>query len=224
MIKKFSGYDEIQVFEGGASIEPGGYELQIVNVKVEKFDSCEILKIAFDIINNEKYAGFYSTRFKSAKAQNPNAKWGGVFDVFIPKDDGSEKDGYTKTAFKRFITSVEKSNDGYVWDWNELKLKGKMFGGVFGREEFETKEGDYKFATKCRFPRSIESIRSGNFTIPDDKLLDDKKKNNDPYTASLASMGSAYQTPDQLAAGSDPMSYGNLSDFEEILSDGDVPY
>ena len=34
MIKKFSGYDEIQVFEGGASIEPGGYELQIVNVKV----------------------------------------------------------------------------------------------------------------------------------------------------------------------------------------------
>ena len=224
MIKKFSDYDSIQIYEGGASIEPGGYELQIIGAKVEKFDSCEILKVAFDIINNEQYAGFYSTRFKAAKATNKDAKWSGIFDVFIPKDDGSEKDGYTKTAFKRFITSVERSNEGYVWDWNELSLKGKMFGGVFGREEFKTKDGDYKFATKCRFSRSIESIRSGNFTIPDDKLLDDKKKNNDPYTASLASMGSAYQTPDQLAAGSDPMSYGDLSEFEEILSDGDVPF
>ena len=221
MIKKFKDYDSIQVFEG-ASIEPGGYELQIINTKVEKFDNCEILKVAFDIINNEKYAGFYSTQFKAAKATNKDAKWKGIFDVFIPKDDGSEKDGYTKTSFKRFITSVERSNEGYVWDWNELSLKGKMFGGVFGREEFETKEGDYKFATKCRFPRSIESIRTGNFTIPDDKLLD--KKDEAPYTASLASMGSAFQTPDQLAAGGDPTSYDDLNDFEVILGDGDVPF
>ena len=223
MIKKFKDYDSIQVFEGGATIEPGGYELQIIGAKVEQFTNCEILKVAFDIVNNEKYAGFYSTRFKAAKATNKDAKWSGIFDVFIPKDDGSEKDGYTKTAFKRFITSVEKSNEGYVWDWNELSLKGKMFGGVFGREEFKTKEGEYKFATTCRFPRSIESIRTGNFTIPEDKLME--KKNNDiPYTASLANMGNAYQTPDQLTAGSDPMSYGNLSEFEEILSDGDVPF
>ena len=224
MIKKFAGYDDIQIFEGGASIEPGGYELQIIGAKVEQYTSKatgatgEIMKVAFDIVNNEQYAGFYSTRFKAAKAADPNAKWGGVFDVFIPKDDGSENDAKTKQSFKRFITSVEKSNEGYAWDWNELSLKGKMFGGVFGREEFETKEGERKFATKCRFSRSIESIRTGNFKIPDDKLL--KSKNDAPYTASLASMGDAYQTPDQLAA----MSYGDLGSFEEILSDGDVPF
>lgn len=224
MIKKFAGYDDIQIFEGGASIEPGGYELQIIGAKVEQYTSKatgatgEILKVAFDIVNNEQYAGFYSTRFKAAKATDPNAKWGGVFDVFIPKDDGSENDAKTKQSFKRFITSVEKSNEGYAWDWNELSLKGKMFGGVFGREEFETKEGERKFATKCRFPRSIESIRTGNFKIPDDKLL--KNKSNAPYTASLADMGNAYQTPDQLAT----MSYDNLSDFEVILSDRDVPF
>ena len=223
MIKKFKDYDSIQVFEGGASIEPGGYELQIIGAKVEQFNNCEIMKVAFDIVNNEQYAGFYSTRFKAAKATNSNAKWSGIFDVFIPKDDGSEKDGYTKTAFKRFITSVEKSNEGYTWNWDENSLKGKLFGGVFGREEFKTNEGTYKFATKCRFPRSIESIRTGNFTIPDDKLMD-KKNNDTSYTASLASMGNAYQAPEQLAAGSDPMSYGNLSEFEEILSGNDVPF
>lgn len=222
MIKKFKGYDDIQVFEGGQSIEPGGYELKIISAKVEEFANCEILKVAFDIINHDKYAGFYSTRFKAAKAQNPNAKWGGVFDVFIPKDDGSEMDGFTKQAFKRFTTSVENSNNGYVWNWDENSLKGKEFGGVFGREQFEAQNGNLAFAVKCRFPRSIDSIRSGNFTIPDDKLL--KKKSNAPYTASLADMGAAYQTPEQLAAGSDPMSYDNLSEFEDILGDEDVPF
>lgn len=198
MIKKFSGYDDLQVYEGGASIEPGGYELQIIGAKVEQYSNCEILKVAFDIINNDKYAGFYSTKFKSAKAQNPKAKWGGVFDVFIPKDDGTENDGYTKQAFKRFITSVEHSNQGYSWDWNESSLKDKYFGGVFGREQFETKDGSLKFAVKCRFPRSIESIRSGNYTIPDDKLYEK------PQTANTSGMGAAY---------------GDLAGFETIGND-----
>ena len=209
MINKFSDYDDIQVFEGGAQLEPGGYELKIINAKVEQFTNCEILKVAFDIINNDKYAGFYSTRFKSAKAQNADAKWGGVFDVFIPKDDGTENDGYTKQAFKRFITSVERSNGGYTWNWDENSLKGKMFGGVFGREQFETKEGELKFAVKCRFPRSIESIRTGDFKIPDDKL-----KKNAANTQQLSGM------PQQFVAQDNSV----LADYEEILSDGDLPF
>lgn len=205
MIKKFNDYDSIQVYEGGAGIEPGGYELKIIGAKVEQFTNCEILKIAFDIVNDAKYAGYYSTRFKAAKAQNASAKWSGVFDVFLPKDDGTENDGYTKQAFKRFITSVEKSNSGYTWNWDETSLKDKVFGGVFGREQFKTKEGDLKFAVKCRFPRSIDSIRSGDFKVPDDKLL---KGEEQPRTASTNSMGAAFD---------------KLDDFEEILS-ADVPF
>jgi hypothetical protein len=195
MITKFKDYDEIQVFEGGAQLPVGGYELTIVGAKVEQFTNCEILKIAFDIVNHEQFSGFYANRFKSAKAQNPDAKWGGAFDVFIPKDDGSELDGYTKQAFKRFITSVEKSNEGYVWNWDEKSLKGKAFGGIFGREEFITKEGDRKFAVKCRFPRSIDSIRSGDYKIPEDKLL----KGLNTATATI-------------------------DDYEEILDPDDMPF
>lgn len=198
MINKFNGYDEIQVTEGGAALEPGGYELRIIGAKVEKFTNCEILKVAFDIVNNEKYAGFYSTRFKAAKAQNPNAKWGGVFDVFIPKDDGTEYDGYTKQAFKRFITSVEKSNEGYIWNWDENSLKDKMFGGLFGREQFKTNEGDLKFAVKCRFPRSIESIKSGDFKIPEDKLYKEKASSS--------------------------ASFGDINDYEVLADGNEVPF
>ena len=210
MIKKFNDYDSIQVFEGGPQLEPGGYELKIIGAKVEQFTSCEILKIAFDIINNEQYAGFYKQRFDAAKLQNADAKWSGVFDVFIPKDDGSELDGYTKQAFKSFITSVERSNDGYTWNWDENSLKGKTFGGLFGREEFQTKDGELKFAVKCRFPRSIDSIRSGNFQIPKDKLL----KNHDELIDKAAD-----REAQQLSGMPDSF----LAEFENI-GEEDMPF
>ena len=214
MIKKFSDYDSIPIYESGPSVEPGGYELVILGAKVEDYCSCSILKIMFDIINHDLYNKIFSERYKVAKAQNHDAKWpaAGTFNVFIPKDDGSEMDGYTKQAFKRFITSVENSNSGYIWNWDENSLKGKHFGGVFGREEFKTKNDEYKFSVKCRFPRSIESIKKGDFKIPEDKLL--KERNTIQNGVSGAMAFGDVELP----------SIGDLSNYEEILSDGDVPF
>lgn len=52
------------------------------------------------------------------------------------------------------------------------------------------------------------------------------------YSAPSNNYGNTYQAPPQTQAApqqpaaqnNDSMSYGNLSDFEEILSDGDVPF
>ena len=206
MIKKFSDYDDIQVYEGGPALEVGGYELTVKGARVEDYDDFSILKIAFDIVNHDKYSNFFGNKFKQSLLKNPNAKWPntGIFDVFIPRDNGTEQDGYTKQSFKRFTTSVEKSNSGYVWNWDEKSLIGKIFGGIFGREEFEDDNGEYRFAVKCRFANSVERIRSGNFTVPKDKLLK-KHRNNQ-------------QNKDNADA------LGDLSDYEEILDDGDVPF
>ena len=53
--------------------------------------------------------------------------------------------------------------------------------------------------------------------------------NNNGYNAPQNNYNNNYSAPPQQAApqqpqGNDSMSYGNLSDFEEILSDGDVPF
>lgn len=219
MIKKFSDYDKIQVYEGGLSLEPGGYELRILGAKVEDFTNCSILKIRFDVINHAQYANIFSDKYKSAKVKDVNAKWanGGIFDVFLPKDDGSEQDGYTKQNFKRFTTSVENSNQGYNWNWDEQSLVGKVFGGVFGREQFKTDKGELKFAVKCRFARSIDSIRTGDFKIPEDKLIKTQESSyyDNPYRTTP-------QTNSNTATNND--TYSDLSDYEEILSDGDVPF
>ena len=52
---------------------------------------------------------------------------------------------------------------------------------------------------------------------------------NNGYGAPQNNYNNNYSAPPQQAApqqpqGNDSMSYGNLSDFEEILSDGDVPF
>lgn len=206
MIQKFNGYDDLQVYEGGPSLEVGGYELTIKGARVEDYNDFSILKIAFDIINHDKYENFFENKFKQLRLKNPEAKWPntGVFDVFIPKDDGSEKDSFTKQSFKQFTTSVEKSNPGYVWNWNEKSLIGKIFGGVFGREEFKDENGEYHFAVKCRFANSVERIKSGNFTVPKDKLTKEHRNNTQNNFASA--------------------SLGDLSEYEDILDDGTVPF
>ena len=139
-----------------------------------------------------------------AKTKNPEDKWPntGIFNVFIPRDDGTEKDELTKQSFKRFITSVEKSNQGYIWNWDERSLINKMFGGVFGREEYKDENEEYRFVVKCRYANSIDRIRSGNFTIPKDKLTKEHRNNNIEIPASI----------------------GDLSAYEEIISDGEVPF
>ena len=54
-------------------------------------------------------------------------------------------------------------------------------------------------------------------------------QNNGGYSAPQNNYNNNYSAPPQQAApqqpaANDSMSYGNLSDFEEILSDGDVPF
>ena len=54
-------------------------------------------------------------------------------------------------------------------------------------------------------------------------------QNNGGYSAPQNNYNNNYSAPPQQAASQQPapndsMSYGNLSDFEEILSDGDVPF
>lgn len=211
MITPFSDYDSIPVYEGDfKNIVPGGYVCKIVNVRQETCGKWQTLKVAIDIAEGE-FKDYYRQRYNQFKEQDPNAKWGGTFTVFLPLNDNSEQDKRTKQAFKRFTTSVEKSNDGYKWAWDESTLKGKLFGGVFGREQYLS-NGTPKFATKCRFANSVDTIRKGNFKIPNDKLL----PNSTPAVG--------YMPPTTAQSTTQAVSVGNLEDFEDILQGGDIPF
>jgi hypothetical protein len=119
------------------------------------------MRIAFDIADGE-HEGFYDRQFKRKKQNNADAKWPGMYYQTIKEDD--------LKYFKGFITVIENSNPGYKWDWDEQKLKGKIFGGVFGEEEYTGNDGQVKTSVKCRFVASVDRIKEG-VKIPEIKRL-----------------------------------------------------
>lgn len=182
-MEKFSGYEEIEIknFEKYETLELGGHVCKILRVKIEtitpktgNFKPWRQLIIDFDIAESDPQAGFYKRRYeKDVQKDVTTAKWKGVFKVNIPRDDGSEDDKKSKENFKRFITCIENSNNGYDWEksnWDESTLVGKLFAGVFGIEEFLNNEGNVLYFTKCRFVRSVNQLE--DITIPKVKLVD----------------------------------------------------
>ena len=134
-MNKPQGYDEAQAYTGDfEQLELGGHICQITDVKVENTANtgAEVLIIAFDIAEG-KQAGFYQRRYDEDKKSNQNAKWKGIYRQFTQ--------GNSTPYFKGMIENIEKSNAGYNFaqtGFNEKTLIGKLFGGVFGREQFKT--------------------------------------------------------------------------------------
>ena len=168
MIQKPKNYDEVVVYDALEKLPIGGYVLKILGVKIENYNWGEVLVLRIDV-NEGEQAGFYQ---KNYEAQQENKKWKGTFRINLPKNDGSEKDSWAIKRLKSAMTAIENSNEGYVWNWDETSLKGKIVGGLFGNKEYEY-EGKRGFFTDCRTLCSADRIRSGNYTIPADKMLKD---------------------------------------------------
>lgn len=170
-MEKIKGYDEAEALTGEYEIlEVGGYICKIISAKVEKSSTNkDMLVIAFDIAEGE-HKDYFKRRFDANTSIDKKWPINGVYRQML---EGEKAVGY----LKGLMTILENSNSKFKWNWDETKLKGLMFGGVFGREQYETFNGSLKFATKLQYIRSIEKIKNNEFKIPEDKLLN--KKQND---------------------------------------------
>jgi len=135
---------------------PGGYIVQIVNVKDD--ESKEYLRIEWDY-TAKPYVGYN---------RETHASFGFWPTVLIRS--------YKEKAlpfFKGFKTSVEKSNPGYVFDdRNVMSLRGKIFGVVLGEEEYKKKNGDIGRRLYVHTVCSADTIRNNDFAVPELKELD----------------------------------------------------
>ena len=57
-------------------------------------------------------------------------------------------------------------------DWNENDLVGKKIGLIFSEQERESSRGTRYMATSARNIANIDDIRSGNYKVPEPKMLD----------------------------------------------------
>ena len=169
-MKAFNDFDKAKEnakYKGSSQLPVGGYEAKIKEVRFEegKDGKSDMIVLAFDITAGE-YKDFFKKKFDEDTSEDK--KWKGKTTIYCPKDDGSEKDEWTKNTFARWTNALEDSNKGYLWDWDEKKWKGKSIGLIYG-ETGTVIEGKPITYTEVRFPESIENIKSGNFKLPNFK-------------------------------------------------------
>ena len=180
-MKKFNNWENVKAASEFVPLPAGGYIVELKNAKVKEYknqngDAFERFEIAIDIAEGE-FKDYYANDF--CNQTNEDKKWKGVLRLYMPKEDGSEQDEWTKSRFKSFIEAVEDSNPGFHWDWDESKLRGKKIGCLFRLEEWEYNGKTGKKAQPFKAV-SVEKIKSGNFKTPKEKLLD---KNASALTA-----------------------------------------
>ena len=200
-MNKPNDFDDVKEFSAFPSLEPGGYICRIVQVQETASQrGAPMLKIGLDIAEGPR-KGFYADMFKNDT--RTDKKWGCVVNQLVYDSNGGNT---TNRGFKTFITCAEKSNSGFRTAWGDRFaecFKGRLIGGVFRREQYVGTDGKPHFNTKCAWFRTVDEIRAG-VAAPEDKLLDNIPQNT--------------TAPAPAAPSFDP------SEFEEIISDSDLPF
>ena len=171
MIRKPNNWESGREFTDREKLPLGAYVCRVKGVRIDAYDATSAqLMIQFDIAEGE-YTDFYKREY--AANTMANKKFKGVLRVWLPKDDGSENDEWTKSTFKVMVAAFEKSNPGYSWNWDEKSLVGRMVGVLFRNEEWEY-DGKTGWTVRPFRAIAVDSVRSETFTVPKDKPL---KKN-----------------------------------------------
>lgn len=202
MIHKGADYNSVSAF-GQSEFKPlpkGGYIARIIMAEETKSKSGkDMVHIAFDIVEGD-YKGYFMGLFQKRKQrdamENPQKETKYPFEgqAWIMVNDYEDP---TKTSrkFKGFCTAIEESGTE-IWDLNgnlDLnRVKGAEVGIVF-----QDVENEYNGKTTWRAQpwgfRSIESIATGDYFVPEDKPLPETygtgfAETNDTFDSQLASL------------------------------------
>lgn len=203
-MRAVKGYEEATAMNFNASqrLPAGGYVVKIISVREENYSWGDVIVLAFDIDEGE-YKGFFKSQFENMPVEY--RKWKGTYRLNVPKLNGNtedDKDKYKRSLsyYKAQIQAFEQSNGISIRcseEWNTEVLKGKSVGAVFCNKEYDI-DGKTGWFTNCDHLVTVSDIREGNFKVPDDKPLKEKKS---PKTDEA-----------------------KLNEFEEILSEDDLPF
>lgn len=173
-MKQASNWNEIEKSEVVEfnNLGAGIYHAQIKTV--EDVTDKEYLKITFDFVDGD-FKG------EGARLEKEFGKWSNTFTIYK-----SYKENATK-FFKAFITAIEKTNKGYIWNWDEKTLVGKYFVAVMGEEEYQAESGEIKVSVKCVEQRSFEAEKNGDIKVPElKKLKVVEQKTPEPVVADIS--------------------------------------
>lgn len=165
-VPKYNKENRRQSFE---ILPKGAYVCKIMDLEEVTYKNGKRgIKISFDIAEGE-YKDFYAEQYRKSTSEDKHWSYDAVYYISIPFD-GCE--AYIQTNWDTFWADIEDSNNGFVFDGDEKKVKGKVFGGVFRIEQTEYNGNVYDH-TRLAGTRVAQDVRDGKVTkLPKDKLIE----------------------------------------------------
>lgn len=172
-MNKPNDYDTAQTMGESKKLPPNGYICVIRNAEERKTKKGGDMLVAVLDIYDGEYKDFFMNKYKTKKeyaAPGENVKYPNDGIAYLPV---YTSEGKTSRKFKTFCEALQDSGTELQWNENFAKsMVGKLIGVVFGREESEY-DGKTWWACKPYTFKSVDDIRDGKFSIPDDKPLSD---------------------------------------------------
>ena len=151
----------------------GAYECVIKDARLNHNEETgkNTLKISIDIASGE-YKDYFLKAYETDT--RVDRKWNNNAIRYLAYK------GDNVAFFKGFIKTIENSNVGYTWDWDETKLKGKKVCGVFQYEEYEKQDGTKGIKVRLSKFRSLDKLK--DIEVSDSiKMLDGSYVSYDDY-------------------------------------------
>ena len=165
-MKPINGYKAEAPSQGFPMLPKGLYIAKISAVRIDGTEPDQRMIIRLDIVEGE-HAGYYTRRYKNDQAAGGRfeVRYKGDYALQIPDQNNPRRQHFDwdLRAFNGAMWSLEDSNDGYHWDWNEQSLVGKLVG-------INVREGSFNGAPYTTIGRleSVKSIREGKAKVMKD--------------------------------------------------------
>ena len=184
-MKKIENWNEIEAkgMDDFRGLPIGAYECVIMDARVNHNEQSgkDTFKVSVDIASGE-FKDYFRKMYENDT--RIDRKWNNNAIRYLAYK------GDNVAFFKGFIKTIENSNIGYTWDWDETKVKGKKVCGVFQYEEYEKQDGTKGIKVRLTKFRSLDKLK--DIEVSDSvKLLDGtyveyenytkKEENNDPF-------------------------------------------
>ena len=174
-MEKIENWDSIEAkgMEDFKNLPIGAYECVIKDARINhnEENGKDTLKISIDIASGE-YKDYFLKSYENDT--RIDKKWNNNAVKYLSYT------GDNVAFFKGFIKTIENSNIGYIWDWDETKLKGKKVCGVFQYEEYEKQDGTKGIKVRLTKFRSLGKLK--DIEVSDSvKMLDGTYKSYDDY-------------------------------------------
>ena len=174
-MKKIENWDNIEAkgMDDFRGLPIGAYECVIMDARVNHNEQSgkDTFKVSVDIASGE-FKDYFRKMYENDT--RIDRKWNNNAVRYLAFT------GDNVAYFKGFIKTVENSNVGYTWDWDETKLKGKKVCGVFQYEEYEKQDGTKGIKVRLNKFRSLDKLKE--IEVSDSiKMLDGTYTSYDDY-------------------------------------------